>query len=89
MAAVRFGTCECGHPIYEHGRSNRDGNQVWVACRIRDCGCPTFRASDGSLWPEIRAGATVDDPVDLDRDTNAWVGGQVLLSHEQEPEVGA
>lgn len=83
-----FGTCECGHPIYEHGRSNRDGNQVWVACRILDCGCSAFRAADGSLWPAIHAAASVDDPDDLDRDTDAWVDGQVVLEHEREPDIG-
>jgi hypothetical protein len=83
-----FGMCECGHPIYEHGRIQKDGNQVWVACRILDCGCTAFRASDGSLWPEVHKGATLDTPDDLDRDTDAWVGGQVLLAHEREPDVG-
>jgi hypothetical protein len=78
-----FGACACGHPIYEHGRVNKDGNQVWSACRILDCGCLTFRASDGSLWPEIHKGATLDDPDDLDRNTDAWVDGRVMLEHER------
>lgn len=28
------------------------------------------------------------EPVDLSRESEAWVGGQVLLSHEREPDLG-
>lgn len=29
------------------------------------------------------------EPIDVSRDTDAWVGGRVLLAHEREPEIGA
>ena len=81
-----FGRCECGCPIYTHGRINMDGNQVWKGCR--DCDCASFKASDGSAWPNVYAGAAPADPTELDRDSDAWVDGQVVLSHEREPDVG-
>lgn len=83
-----FGQCECGHRIYTHGRLGKDGNQVWVGCNVRDCGCSTYRASDGSAWPNVYAKAAPADPDDLDRNTDAWVDGQVLLEHEREPDIG-
>ena len=64
-----FGRCECEHPIYTHGRVNMDGNQVWDGCRLNGCECATFKASDGSHWPNVYATAVPADPTDLDRDS--------------------
>lgn len=84
-APAAFGLCTCDHRIYDHGRIGKDGNQVWTGCR--HCDCTTYRASDGSAWPNFHGGATPQDPTDLDVDTDAWVDGQVLLSHEREPDL--
>lgn len=48
-----FSTCACGHAIYEHGRIKPSGtpHYEYVACGVRNCPCLTFRASDGSRWP--------------------------------------
>ncbi|MFL5911437.1 MAG: hypothetical protein ACJ768_12785 [Gaiellaceae bacterium] len=79
--------CMCAHRVYDHGRVNRAGNQVWAGCRI--CGCTGYRAADGSAWPNTYGGAVLDvDPEELARNTDAWVDGQVLLEHEREPDVG-
>jgi hypothetical protein len=83
-----FGRCECAHAIYDHGRINMDGNQVWAGCKIAGCDCTSFRAVDGSAWPNSYGGATVAGPDDLDRNTDAWVDRQVVLEHEREPDVG-
>lgn len=82
-----FGRCECSHAIYDHGRVNMDGNQVWVGCKHCD-DCLTFRAADGSRWPNVSTGAVPEEPTDLDRNSEAWVDGQVLLEHEREPDIG-
>lgn len=79
-----FGRCECGHAIYDHGRHNEDGNQIWDGCRVDGCDCTRWAASDGSQWPSVYATAAPADPTDLDRDSEAWVDGQVLLAHERE-----
>lgn len=83
-----FGQCECGHPVYDHGRHNQDGNQVWDGCRITDCHCTQFKASDGSAWPNVYAKAVPADPDDLHVNSEAWVDGEVLLAHEREPDIG-
>ena len=83
-----FGACECGCPIYTHGRVNMDGNQVWKGCRVNGCDCTSFKASDGSSWPNVYASAVPGDPTDLDVNSEAWVDGEVVLSHEREPDVG-
>lgn len=49
-----FGTCLCGHPIYDHGRRtlpSSGGLQEYTGCRLQGCLCDKFRASDGSAWP--------------------------------------
>jgi hypothetical protein len=81
-----FYRCECGAPIWEHGRYGKDGNQIWAGSS--STGCEKFRASDGSPWPNNHQGATLDDPQDLDLDSVHWIDGQVVLSHEREPDVG-
>lgn len=81
-----FGRCECGCAIYDHGRLHKDGNEVWVGCR--NCDCTTFKASDGTAWPNVYSGAVPGDPTDLHVNTEAWVDGEVLLAHEREPDVG-
>jgi hypothetical protein len=86
--ADAFGRCECSHPIYDHGRVNMDGNQVWKGCKRDGCPCTAFKASDGSTWPNVYASAAPADPTDLDVNSDAWVDGQVVLSHEREPDVG-
>lgn len=83
-----FGRCECSHAIYDHGRHNQDGNQVWDGCRIDSCPCTRWQASDGSSWPNVYAKASLGDPDDLAINTDAWVDGQVLLEHEREPDIG-
>ncbi len=80
-----FHRCECGHAIYDHGRLGKDGNQLWVGCHARDCGCDTFRASDGSPWPTNNAGAVPADPTDLHINTDHWIDGQVFLSTDEPP----
>ena len=82
-----FGRCECGCPIYDHGRMHKDGNEIYVGCRHCDH-CTKFVASDGSAWPNVYSGAAPADPTDLDVNTDAWVDGQVLLEHEREPDIG-
>jgi hypothetical protein len=84
-ADASFHRCECGHSIYDHGRLGKDGNQLWVGCHSRNCECTTFRASDGSPWPTNNAGATLDDPQDLDLDTVHWIDGRVYLSTDEPP----
>jgi hypothetical protein len=79
-----WGTCECGCPIWTHGRHNQDGNQVWVGCRHCD-DCTTFKASDGSQWPNVYSGAAPSDPTDLDRNTDHWIDGQVYLTGDEPP----
>jgi hypothetical protein len=82
MTLGAFGTCLCGCPIYDHGRMHKDGNEVWVGCRT--CGdCTTYRASDGSQWPNVYSGAVPADPTDLHINTDAWVDGQVRLSRDR------
>jgi hypothetical protein len=83
-----FGTCECGHPIYDHSRLNQDGNQVWNGCRVDGCTCSKWQASDGSAWPNVYAKAVPGDPTDLDVNSEAWVDGQVLLAHERAARKG-
>lgn len=75
------GRCRCGHPLYDHGRLGKDGNQVWVGCRACD-GCEAFRDADGSAWPTDYAGATLGDPTDLDVNSDHWVDGEVVLATE-------
>lgn len=79
---LAFWRCVCGHPIYEHGRLGKDGNQLWVGC---SCGCEKYRASDGSGWPNLNTGAVPEEPTDLDVDSEHWVGGRVYLSGDEPP----
>jgi hypothetical protein len=79
-AEPSFGVCVCGAPIYQHGRYNTDGNIIYAGCA--STGCTTYRASDGSGWPNNYGGATLDDPADLHVNTDHWVDGRVVLSGE-------
>lgn len=80
-----FGMCECGHRIYDHGRYGKDGNQIWAGCKLDDCDCTRFAASDGSQWPNTYGGATLDEPTDLDVNTDHWIDGQVYLTGDEPP----
>lgn len=75
-----FGTCKCGHRIYDHSRHTKDGNYVWAGCRTVGCVCTIYRASDGSSWPNSHQGASPDDPTDLHVNTDHWVDGEVVLT---------
>lgn len=50
-----WGTCTCGHPIYDHGRRAvpNAGIKEYTGCRGDggNCACRLYRASDGSDWP--------------------------------------
>jgi hypothetical protein len=80
-----FGRCLCGCPIYDHGRIHKDGNEVWVGCKIAGCECTQFKASDGSQWPNVYGGPVPDEPTDLDRNSDHWIDGQVYLTGDEPP----
>lgn len=40
-------------------------------------------------WTEPQIVYVDGVPVDLEAESEAWVGGQVLLEHEREPDIGA
>lgn len=56
--AASWGSCTCGHPIYDHGRVKYSGNPsaTYAGCGEPDCPCLRFAAGDGSRWPYGPAG---------------------------------
>lgn len=80
-----FGTCECSHAIYDHGRHNQDGNQIWDGCRTDGCACSQWQASDGSAWPNTYSRPIPAEPADLDRNSDHWIDGHVYLTEDEPP----